>query len=142
MQKITRIYRYLFDAEDGSVNRFLARWIFLRALGLIYFSAFYALLFQVRGLIGTRGILPAADYLHAAGSLGALRFWYAPTLLWLSGGDHFLMAICWIGLITSMVLVANVWPRAMLLVCYVCFLSFVSAAQDFSGYQSDGMLLE
>ena len=27
-------------------------------------------------------------------------------------------------------------------VCFVCFLSFVSAAQDFSGYQSDGMLLE
>ncbi len=30
----------------------------------------------------------------------------------------------------------------MLLICFVCFLSFVSAAQDFSGYQSDGMLLE
>jgi lipase maturation factor 1 len=29
-----------------------------------------------------------------------------------------------------------------LLICFVCFLSFVSAAQDFSGYQSDGMLLE
>jgi len=30
----------------------------------------------------------------------------------------------------------------MLVVCFLCFLSFVSAAQDFSGYQSDGMLLE
>ncbi len=27
-------------------------------------------------------------------------------------------------------------------ICLVCFLSFVAAAQDFSGYQSDGMLLE
>ena len=36
----------------------------------------------------------------------------------------------------------NLWPRGMLLICFVCFLSFVSAAQDFSGYQSDGMLLE
>ena len=27
---------------------------------------------------------------------------------------------------------ANVWPRAMLVVCFVCFLSFVSAAGDFS----------
>jgi hypothetical protein len=142
MLTISSVYRYLFDAEHGSVNHFLGRWIFLRALGLIYFSAFYALLFQVRGLIGSRGILPAADYLHAVRSLGALRFWYAPTLLWLSGSDHFLMALCWIGLIASLVLVANVWPRAMLLVCFACFLSFVSAAQDFSGYQSDGMLLE
>jgi hypothetical protein len=30
----------------------------------------------------------------------------------------------------------------MLLICFVCFLSFVAAAGDFSGYQSDGMLLE
>jgi hypothetical protein len=30
----------------------------------------------------------------------------------------------------------------MLAVCFVCFLSFVSGAQDFSAYQSDGMLLE
>jgi hypothetical protein len=30
----------------------------------------------------------------------------------------------------------------MLLLCFICFLSFVSAASDFSGYQSDGMLLE
>ena len=41
-----------------------------------------------------------------------------------------------------MLLVLNVWPRATLFVCFVCFLSFVAAAQDFSGYQSDGMLLE
>ncbi len=53
-----------------------------------------------------------------------------------------LMAICWIGLLASMLLVLNVWPRGMLFICFVCFLSFVAAAQDFSGYQSDGMLLE
>ena len=53
-----------------------------------------------------------------------------------------LMALMWVGLIASVLLVANLWPRAMLLVCFVCYLSFVSAAQDFSGYQSDGMLLE
>jgi len=142
MQKIRNAYRYLFDAEYGSVNHFLGRWIFLRGLGLIYFSAFYSLLFQVRGLIGSQGILPAVEYLQAARNLGALRFWYIPTLLWFSGSDHLLMAICWAGLIASLVLVANVLPRAMLLVCFVCFVSFVSAAQDFSGYQSDGMLLE
>src|SRR5260370_14342649 len=142
MQKVETVYRYLFDSSHGPANRFIALWLFLRALGLIYFSAFFALLFQVRGLIGTQGILPAADYLGAVRTLGALRFWYAPTLLWFSSGDRMLMALCWAGLIASLVLVANIWPRAMLLVCFLCFLSFVSAAQDFSGYQSDGMLLE
>lgn len=142
MHKVKSIYRYLFDSEYGPADHFISRWIFLRALGLIYFSAFFALLFQVRGLIGTQGILPAAEYLQAARTLGALRFWYVPTLLWLSSSDHMLMAICWTGLIASVILVANIWPRAMLLICFVCFLSFVSAAQEFSGYQSDGMLLE
>ena len=33
-------------------------------------------------------------------------------------------------------------PRGTLVICFVCFVSFVSAAQEFSGYQSDGMLLE
>jgi len=53
-----------------------------------------------------------------------------------------LTGICWVGMIASLLLVLNFWPRGMLAVCFVCFLSFVSAAQDFSAYQSDGMLLE
>ena len=124
-------------------DRLIPRWIFLRALGLIYFSAFFSLIFQIRGLIGPEGILPAGDYLDAvARQFGPSRFWFAPTLLWFSSSNHMLMAICWIGMVASVLLVANVWPRGMLFVCFVCFLSFVAAAQDFSGYQSDGMLLE
>jgi hypothetical protein len=96
----------------------------------------------VKGLIGTDGILPAKEYLQALSTQGAVRFWYAPTLLWMGTGNHMLMALVWTGLIASLVLVANVWPRAMLAVCFLCFLSFIGAAQDFAAYQSDGMLLE
>ena len=142
MDRARRLYFYLFDSEHGAKDRLIARWLFLRAMGLIYFSAFYALLFQVKGLIGTWGILPAGEYLQDVRSLGALRFWYAPTLLWISSGNHMLMGLMWVGLIAGVLLVANVWPRAMLLVCFLCYLSFVGAAQDFAGYQSDGMLLE
>jgi hypothetical protein len=53
-----------------------------------------------------------------------------------------LAALCWVGMGASLLLVLNIWPRGMLGICFVSFLSFVSAAQDFSGYQSDGMLLE
>ena len=142
MPYVKSTFRYLFQSTPGCSNHLIARWLFLRSLGLIYFSAFFALLFQIRGLIGSQGILPATDYLQTVHGLGALRLWYAPTLLWLSSSDHMLMALCWIGLVASLLLVINIWPRAMLLLCFLCFLSFVSAAQDFSGYQSDGMLLE
>ena len=135
--------RRWFDSECGAADRLIPRWIFLRALGLIYFSAFFSLVFQIRGLIGTQGILPCNEYLEAvARQFGVARFWFAPTLLWFSTGPHMLGAICWVGMIASLLAVLNVWPRATLFICLVCFLSFVSAAQDFSGYQSDGMLLE
>src|SRR2546427_1774665 len=138
------VVRWLFDSEHGDSDRLISRWIFLRALGLIYFSAFLSLVFQIRGLIGPQEILPANDYLQAVGrSLGHLtRLWFAPTLLWLSSSSHMLLGLCWMGMFASLLLVLNIWPRAMLAICFVCFLSFVSAAQDFSGYQSDGMLLE
>src|ERR1700732_849572 len=137
------VLRWLFDPEHGARDRLIPRWLFLRALGLIYFSAFFSLIFQVRGLIGPNGILPSAEYLRAVtNSIGFSRFWYAPTLLWFSPGNHMLMAICCAGLLASVLVTLNIFPRGMLLVCFICFLSFVSAASEFSGYQSDGMLLE
>ena len=132
---------WLFDGRRGASDRLIARWLFLRALGIIYFSAFFSLIFQIRGLVGPAGILPAGSYL--AQSLGHWqRWWYAPTVLWFSSGSVMLSALCWAGMLASILLVINLWPRGTLVVCFVCFLSFVSAAQDFSGYQSDGMLLE
>src|ERR1700683_65124 len=144
MDWVPSALRWLFDSERGALDRLISRWLLLRALGCIYFSAFFSLVFQIRGLIGPEGILPANEYLQAvAHSLGYSRgLWFAPTLLWLASGPHMLTALCWVGMGASLLLTVNVWPRGMLLICFVCFLSFVSAAQDFSGYQSDGMLLE
>jgi len=135
---------WIFDGQQGPQDRLIPRWLFLRALGAIYFSAFFSLVFQIRGLIGPAGILPAGSYLHNV--THALpnwqRIWYAPTLLWFASGSVMLTALCWVGMVASLLLVLDLWPRGMLVICFVCFLSFVSAAQDFSGYQSDGMLLE
>ncbi|HEU5340150.1 lipase maturation factor family protein [Edaphobacter sp.] len=143
MNRAVQLVRHWFAPEEGPRDAYVARWIFLRALGLIYFSAFYSLVFQIRGLIGPEGILPASEYLASVErSLGPLRFWFAPTLLWFSSSSHMLMALCWVGIAASLLVVLNIWPRAMLVACFVCFLSFVAAAGDFSGYQSDGMLLE
>jgi lipase maturation factor 1 len=137
------VLRWLFGSKEGAADHLLPRWIFLRALGLIYYSAFFSLVFQIHGLIGPRGILPAGEYLTALGEhFGRVSYWYAPTLLWFSSSSHMLAGICWVGMIASLLLVLNLWPRGMLAICFVCFLSFVSAARDFSGYQSDGMLLE
>jgi hypothetical protein len=121
---------------DTGPSRLWPRWIFLRALGVIYFSAFYSLAFQIHGMIGPRGILPAREYFRQVGAFDA------PSLLRLSSGDAALWILVGAGLVASLGLVANVWPRAMLVVCGLAFLSFVTATDEFSSYQSDGMLLE
>ena len=135
---------FLFGPEVPSKrSHLLPRWLWLRTLGLIFFSAFYSLLFQIRGLIGPDGILPAGRYLSGVREqAGLLSYWYVPSLLWIGSGNHALMAIAWVGLAASLLLVINVWPRGMIAVCLLLYLSFVAAAQDFSSYQSDGMLLE
>ena len=137
------LLRRLFVSDQGARHSVIARWIFLRALALIYFSAFYSLLFQIKGLIGPQGILPAGQFLRAmAKYYGASRFWHAPSLFWISSNSNAMMAIVWIGLVASLVAFFNLWPRISFLICFACFLSFVAAASDFANYQSDGMLLE
>jgi len=147
--KLINAFRWLFDGHRGPRGQMAPRWIFLRALALIYFSAFYSLLFQIKGLIGPEGILPAQDYLAdiaqqlgLAQHWGLERYWYAPSLFWISSSSTMMMAVTWVGLIASVIAFLNLWPRLSFFVCFVCFLSFVGASGVFSSYQSDGMLLE
>ena len=132
-----------FAPDFGKPSFLVARWIWLRALGGIFFSAFYSLYFQIHGLIGPNGILPATAYLDAVRSaLGLKRYWLLPSLLWINAGDRALDVLVWTGLIASLAIMLNLWPRVSIAVAAVCFLSFIAVAQDFAAYQSDGMLLE
>ncbi len=143
-ESFEKLLRRFFSCDVPLIpGRLMPRWIFLRALGLIFFSAFYSLYFQVRGLIGPGGLLPVGDYLQSvAENTGAWRFWYAPGVFWLGNGDRALIAACWVGMAASLLLVANLWPRATTFVCLVLYVSFISVLQDFSSYQHDGMLIE
>ncbi|HLY43133.1 MAG TPA: lipase maturation factor family protein [Terracidiphilus sp.] len=138
------LFRRVFDPRYGPRGRLVSRWIFVRALALIYFSAFFSLLFQVKGLIGPNGVLPAQQYLAAVAHSvhGIERYWLAPSLFWISASSHAVMIVTWIGLVASIVAFFNVWPRMCFFICWACFLAFVTASGDFSMYQSDGMLLE
>jgi len=68
------ILEWLFGPEPRDRPTHLwPRWLWLRALGLIFFSAFYSLIFQIRGLIGPDGILPAGEYLTAIGEQAGVK---------------------------------------------------------------------
>jgi hypothetical protein len=121
-----------------------ARYLFLRALGLVFFSAFGSLAFQIHALVGDRGILPAGALLEAVrrAEPGIARFLDVPTLLWLSTSDRALSLLVGAGLAGSLALFLNVAPRASAVLCTVLYVSWVSVGRDFAGYQSEGMLVE
>ena len=143
LPELTRGLGWLFGPDDtGHPGHLWPRWLWLRALGLIFLSAFYSWFFQIRGLIGPDGILPAGLFLkNAAEQLGAKRFLLVPSLLWFASSDPRCSCFVSIGLVASVLLVLNLWPRGTIVICLVVFLSFISAAQDFASYQSDGMLM-
>ena len=123
----------------------LARWVLLRGLAVVFFSAFYSYAYQVDGLIGPDGILPANAYLklvHRYLGVPACYF-QVPTLFhWLGASTNALNAIVTAGLACSVLLVFNLAPRLTLALCTAFFLSLINVSQVFASYQSDGMLLE
>ncbi len=133
-----------FGPMRGGESFLVARWIWLRALGGIFFSAFLSLWFQIDGLIGPRGISPAGPYLDAVRRAfpGIRSLWLAPTLFWIDAGTASLHAVVIAGLVASTALMLNLWPRASIVVAGLAFLSFIGVSQEFGQYQSDGMLLE
>src|ERR1051325_1000965 len=107
----------------GSHTYALSAWLFLRLLGFIYFAAFVSLATQVRGLIGSNGVVPASDLLkrYRPGGLG--RIFRFPTLLWLSSTDRFLSGLCWTGAALSLLLMIGTAPLPILLLLWLLYLS-------------------
>ena len=121
----------------------IARRLFLSALGLIFLIAFASLLVQLRGLIGTDGILPAGEFLSwARARLGSGAWIQVPTLFWVEAGDVFLEGTCVAGMLLSALLMVGFGPRWTLLALWFLYLSFESVGGVFLSYQWDILLLE
>src|SRR3989442_9314028 len=135
--------RWLVGAADGKSSYELTRWVFLRALGVVYLIAFLSLWPQLRGLIGPQGILPAQDLLAAARrQLGGERFHLVPTLFWIDGGPTALHLACALGVLCSVLLILNVAPLPSLVLLWVLYLSLAAVGREFLAYQWDVLLLE
>jgi predicted DCC family thiol-disulfide oxidoreductase YuxK len=117
--------------------------LYLRALGATFAVAFFSLWSQVIGLVGARGILPAAAFLDfVKQQVGAARFIELPTLCWLNASDPMLHALCAAGLLGSLALVAGLVPGPALLLAWACYLSLTTVCREFLWFQWDSLLLE
>lgn len=117
--------------------------LFPRLLGLIYFFAFGAFLFQIKGLLGKNGILPMETHLKwAKKQLPTKCYRLIPSVFWLNTSDNMQMGVIAAGTILSVLLMFGVMPSLMLLLLYILYLSVVSAGQDFLSFGWEGFLLE
>ena len=141
---LRRCGAWLTQRLPGGQEEFTAaRWVFLRALGLIFLIAFVSLWTQLEGLIGRQGVLPAAALLEfARQQLGPERYQWLPTLCWLNASDAFLHGLCAAGVLLSLLLILDVAPALALCGLWAAYLSLAVVGQDFLSFQWDTLLLE
>jgi lipase maturation factor 1 len=140
--------RFTFGTEIEPTRFEAVQWIFLRLMGLVYAVAFASLAQQVEGLIGSKGISPAAQLLANVGQrAGALRFLAVPSVFWFGIDDRTLTGMAWCGVVLGSALfitgfIRRRFERFLLVLLFVLYLSFSSVGQEFLSFQWDSLLLE
>lgn len=112
------------------------RFVLLRLLGVVYYVAFTAGLYQARALVGEHGLLPMKPWLDYAG------FLRTPSLLWIAPTDGMLAAICALGMFLSLLVVFGVTNGGVMLALWILQTSLHSVGQLFWGYGWEIQLLE
>src|SRR5262249_10498592 len=134
--------------ESGAPTYSLARWIFLRMLGLIYLAAFVSLWVQITGLIGDHGILPVRSTLETihhqaeAQKMGVSLYHLVPTFCWLNASDNSLKWQCAAGTALALLVVAGVAPAPCLFLLWAIYLSLATVSREFLSFKWDYLLLE
>jgi hypothetical protein len=125
----------------------------LQLLASVYLIAFVSWGVQAQGLIGSYGILPAADFLaNVHRQLGSAAHWNCPTVFWLSSSDGALRAGWILGALCSLAAILSpifappaqrkAVTRAVFAGCLILWLSLCVIGQDFLSFQWDVLLLE
>lgn len=134
-----------FFGFGGAETFFLTRWLLLRGIGAIFVVVFAGIIADHAALIGPRGVMPLAGFFtehRAAYPHGIEAFLRAPSLFWLSPSPAMAATLAWSGLVAAAALTLNLWPRAALLACWTCLLSFVTTWRGFTATQVDQLMLE
>jgi len=140
---VSRLTDWLWGPDPGPASYILTRWLFVRLIALVYFIAFVSLACQVQGLIGSQGILPAAEFLERAyAAIGSEAYWRLPTLAWFACSDQALVTACWAGAGIAVLVFFRVVPAVGLAVLWVLYLSLFHVGQSFLSFQWDLLLLE
>jgi len=127
----------------GTSDYALTRFVFQRLLAFLYAVAFLIAANQLKGLIGSRGLLPLRLFLQR------VSFWEAPSLFWLNHSNTFLLALSWLGFALSMFALLgfsdlySTWLSVFVwFLLWLLYLSIVNVGQTFYGFGWEMLILE
>jgi hypothetical protein len=120
-----------------------SRFLFERALALMYLVAFVAAANQFVPLLGERGLEPVAPFIRA------VPFRASPSLFYFAATDTAFRIAAWIGIAVACLQLFGFpllrsWPASAAAwgVLWVLYLSFVNIGQTFYGFGWETLLLE
>jgi hypothetical protein len=128
--------------SEGLVGYWATRWVFERALALIYFAAFTCAANQFVPLLGERGLLPVPRFVEA------VPFRVAPSLFYLAPTDAAFRAAAWTGVALSLIALTGLLQQSPIVsgaiwaAMWLLYLSFVNVGQVFYGFGWESLLLE
>ena len=121
----------------------LSRFVFERALGVIYLVAFLVAVNQFRPLLGERGLLPVPRFVRM------VRFRDAPSLFQLRYSDRLLAVVAWTGVLLAACVVVGLpqagplWASMLVwLTLWALYLSIVNVGQTFYSFGWESLLCE
>jgi hypothetical protein len=114
---------------------------FARGLALISLIAWLSLGVQVQLLIGSRGLLPAADFIEKVRALD-LSLLDIPTFAWWFHSDGALTAGIVLGVMLSVAAFFGFARRIAFALSTLLYLSYVTVTRDFLTFQWDNLLIE
>ena len=122
---------------------FLARLLFERSLGALFFVAFLSAFNQFKALLGSEGLSPAPEFLKAT------SFRESPSLFYWKYSDQLVRIVCVFGMVLSVSIATGVLSQAPVilhmltwLTVYFLYLSIVNVGQEFYGFGWETMILE
>src|SRR5205823_4065688 len=124
----SKLTRLAWGRHSDPPSYQLVRWAFLRSLGIIYLIAFLSLAVQIRGLVGSNGILPAKLTMElvrqnsATAHIGLQRYLLFPTLCWFNGSDKSLNLQCAAGVVLAVGLIVGLAPAPCLFLLWLLYL--------------------
>jgi len=141
-----RVARRLWRALAGppvESRYWLAREVFLRWLGAVYFVAFASAAMQLPGLVGERGLLPVGRFLAAfAERTDGSAFLALPSIFWLDHSDPMLVGVCALGAVLALVVVAGFGHVSVLFLLWALYLSVDHVGQRWYAFGWENQLLE